>query len=155
MRAALIAGLVLVAAPAVARESLGVHGGWAAFRDASPRRCYAIAAPGSAGGRGRGFVTVATWPGGPRAQLYVRLSQPRSPNARVTISIGQRRFALTAGDSDAWAPDARADAAIIAAMRGGRAMSVETLGLRGVPFADAYALDGAATAIDAATLGCL
>jgi hypothetical protein len=33
-------------------------------------------------------------------------------------------------------------------------MSVEAVGARGRPFADVYALPGAATAIDAAALGC-
>ena len=34
-------------------------------------------------------------------------------------------------------------------------MSVETLAKSGAPFADVYALRGAATAIDAASLGCV
>ena len=150
--------MLLAAAPAPGgRQALGVHGRWAAFRDAAPRRCYAIAAAMAPGGGPRrgGFASVATWPGQARAQLYVRLSQPRSPRARVTLSIGQRRFELTANERDAWAPDPRADIAIVAAMRGGRAMSIESLSQGGAPFADVYALPGAATAIDAATLGCV
>jgi hypothetical protein len=35
--------LLLLAAPLAARESLGVYDSWAAFKDASPARCYAIA----------------------------------------------------------------------------------------------------------------
>ena len=41
-----------------------------------------------------------------------------------------------------------------AAMRGARSMSVETIAANGAPFADTYALAGAATAIDAAGVGC-
>ena len=40
-------------------------------------------------------------------------------------------------------------------MRGGRSMSVEAVAPHGRPFADVYALAGAATAIDAAALGCV
>ena len=149
--------LALVAGPAVARESLGIFDRWGAFTDPSPRRCYAIAQPFTSGGasRWRPFASIATWPGqGARNQLHIRLSRERDPRARVTLSVGERRFALVAGSADAWAPDKRTDAAVVAAIRSGRSMSVETLSKSGAPFADVYALRGAATAIDAASLGC-
>jgi hypothetical protein len=150
--------LALIGAPAAARESLGVFESWGAFTDPSPSRCYAIAQPVRSGGgsRWRPFASIATWPGqGARNQLHIRLSRERDPRARVTLSVGERRFELIAGNADAWAPDARTDAAVVAAIRSGRSMSVETLGRGGQPFADIYALRGAATAIDAAALGCI
>lgn len=150
--------LALIAAPAAARESLGVFDSWGAFTDPSPPRCYAIAQPVRSGGgsRWRPFASIATWPGqGARNQLHIRLSRERDPRARVTLSVGERRFELIAGNADAWAPDARTDAAVVAAIRSGRSMSVETLGRGGQPFADSYALRGAATAIDAAALRCV
>lgn len=155
--------LALAALPAVAgaRETIGVFDRWGAFSDSAPRRCFAIAEPVSAGGasRWRPFASIASWPraggGGTRHQLHVRLSRDRNPQARVTLSVGERRFDLTATAADAWAPDARADAAIVSAIRSSRSMSVETLSRAGGPFADVYALKGAATAIDAAALACL
>ncbi|WP_194151000.1 hypothetical protein [Sphingomonas glacialis] len=149
---------LLVATPGAARDSLGVFDRWGAFSDATPRRCYAIAQPVEAGGasRWRPFASVATWPGrGIRNQLHIRLSRERNPQSRVTLSLGERRFELVAGPTDAWAPDARTDSAIVAALRASRSMSVETLAKTGAPFADVYALRGAATAIDAASLGCV
>lgn len=138
-----------------ARDALGTYGGWGAFRDASPPRCFAIARPIEKHANAQPFASIATWPrDGVRNQLHVRLSRARSANARVTLSIGERRFELKAGDADAWAPDARTDAAIVAAIRSGRSMSVETIAANGFPFADTYALKGAATAIDASVLGC-
>jgi len=139
------------------RESVGVFDRWGAFIDAVPRRCYAIAQPVQAGGasRWRPFASIATWPGkGARNQLHIRLSRERDPRARVMLSVGERRFALVAGSADAWAPDTRTDAAVVAAIRSSRSMSVESLSKGGQPFADVYALRGAATAIDAAALGC-
>ena len=150
--------LSLVAAPAAARDSLGVFESWGAFADPSPRRCYAIAQPVQSGGASawRPFASVSTWPGqGLRNQLHIRLSRERNPQSRVTLSVGDRRFELVAGNADAWSPDARTDAAVVAAIRSSRSMSVETLGKNGAPFADVYALRGAATAIDAAALGCV
>jgi len=137
------------------RDALGTYGSWGAFRDPSPLLCFAIARPVTRSRDAQPFASIANWPGqGVRNQLHIRLSRPRSPNARVTLAIGERRFELRAGDSDAWAPDARTDVAVVAAIRDGRSMSVETIATTGTPFADTYALKGAATAIDAAALGC-
>ena len=84
-----------IAAPVAARETIGIYKGWGAFRDASPARCYAIARPVMAGGRASGFASVATWPKrGLRASLYVRLSRERDRSAGVTLTVGERRFAL-------------------------------------------------------------
>ena len=157
MKALSILALALLATPATARESLGVFDRWGAFADPSPRRCYAIAEPAeaSANGKWRAFASIATWPGqGARNQLNIRLSRARDPRAKVTLSVGERRFELVAGNADAWAPDARADSAIVAALRSGRSMSVESVGAGGGPFADVYTLRGAATAIDAAAMQC-
>ncbi|WP_443025953.1 MULTISPECIES: hypothetical protein [unclassified Sphingomonas] len=155
MRLALAVGLLAGAAPAVARDIIGIYKSWGAFRDASPDRCFAIARPVMAGGRSSGFASVATWPKrGLHASLYVRLSRERDRSAGVTLTVGERRFALVANGLDAWAGDAPGDRAIVAAMRSGRSMSVEAVGVGGRPFVDVYALSGAATAIDAAVLAC-
>jgi hypothetical protein len=153
------AALVQATAPAAAppnRRTIGIFERWGAFADAAPRRCYAISKPISRRTALYPFASVATWPGAHvRNQLHLRLSRRRAPSALVALSIGDRRFPLRAGDMDAWAPDAAADAAIVAAMRGGRSMSVESVAQGGRPFVDVYALKGAATAIDAAALACL
>lgn len=158
-RVALVGAMMIASMPASARDALGIFDRWGAFRDPSPLRCFAISTPvqtGRGGGNWRPFASIGTWPKqGARGQLHIRLSHERDPRARVTLSIGERRFELVAGSADAWAPDSRTDAAIISAIRSGRSLSVETLGKGGRPFADVYALRGAATAIDAAALGCL
>ena len=158
MRAAflLLTPLLLATAPAMARDSLGIFDGWGAFRDPATPRCYAIAQSVMRGGRsGKGFASVGTWPRQRvRGQIHLRLSRARSDKAPVTLSVGERRFSLVAGKVDAWAADARGDAAIIAAMRSASSMSVQSIDALGRAFADSYALRGAATAIDAAALGC-
>lgn len=137
-----------------AKAAIGVWGRWGAFRDGS--RCYAISAPVEAGASGRApFASVAARFGRERrAALFIRLSAERSQLAPVTLAIGERRFTLSADTSAAWSPDAATDRAIVTAMRGARSMSVSAVSARGRPFADTYALTGAATAVDAATLGC-
>lgn len=151
-----IVGMIL--SQAQARDSLGVFGGWGAFRDPSTPRCYAIAEPSrSSAGKAswRAFASVGTWPRQrTRGQLHIRLSRETAAGAKVYLSIGERRFALISGKADAWAQDARMDAAIVAAMRSTETMSVESTGTKGNRFSDLYELKGAATAMDAAALGC-
>lgn len=140
-----------------ARDPLGVFNGWGAFRDKMPHRCYAIAEadPRRTKGDWRPFASVANWPerriGG---QIHIRLRKNRKPDTPVTLAIGPQRFDLIAGPADAWAPDARADAAIVRAMRSGDWMLVTAKGEKGGRFVDSYPLRGAATAIDAATIAC-
>ncbi|MBA4766857.1 MAG: hypothetical protein H2049_04370 [Porphyrobacter sp.] len=140
---------LFAAAPLSARESLGVYDSWAAFKDASPARCYAIA---KAGGKtaAPAYATVSLWPDkGVRGAVHVVLSREVAEKARLRLTVGEKRFDLVAKGRNAWAADARGDAAIVAAMRSASRMSVS-----GGGFTDRYTLAGAATAIDAATVGC-
>lgn len=119
-------------------------------------RCFAIAQPvRGSGGRYRPFASVGHWPQQRvRGQFYAHLGRERRTDAPITLAIDDRRFPLVAGRLDAWAPDARTDAAIVAAMRSARSMSIATVAATGGGFAETYALKGAATAIDSAALGC-
>ena len=141
--------LCLIAAPLLAKERLGAYQSWAAFKDAEVPRCYAIGSPDESSGTG-GYVSVGFWPKrGLSHQLSVRLSRTRSSDAGITLSVGGRRFQLAADGNTGRAKDRAMDLAIIAAMRSSQSMSVQSSGIT-----DAYALRGAASAIDAAALGC-
>jgi hypothetical protein len=156
MRRAVLALLVLASPALAARTSLGTFDGWGAFKDDSPARCFAIAQPvRGGGGKWRPFASVATWPQARvRGQLHIRLGREKLASAPVTLTIGDRRFPMVAGGADVWAPDPRIDAAIVAMMRSAPSMSVATRAATGAGFAETYALKGAATAMDAAALGC-
>jgi hypothetical protein len=147
-----LALIVLSATPAAARDSLGIFGDWAAFRDpasrGAPLRCYAIAEPDEANARGI-YATVGQWPAARvRGQIYFRL--PNALRGTASLQVGSRRFTLTARDTGLWAADARSDAAIVAAMRGSLRMRLTAGRLSA-----SWRLRGAATAIDAAALGCV
>lgn len=156
-RGAWLVAALLLAAPASAKDSLGVFGQWGAFRDPSVPRCYAIAKPlpNRAARTYAPFASIGTWPRRDvRGQLHLRLSRKLSPAGTITLAVGDKRFELTGGGGDAWAKDKRMDAAVVAAMRSARRMSVTARDTAGRTFSDSYALDGAATAMDAATVGC-
>ena len=163
MRAA-IAGAVLLAntapgTPTADRSAIATFRDWGAFREGpagAATRCYAIAEPPrgtQAAGHGA-FASIADWPMRRiRAQLAIRLSH--APRGSATLSIGDASFALVVRGQQAWAHDRHADAVIVATMRSGSSMSVSGVTAGGIPFADAYRLRGAASAIDAAALACL
>ncbi|GEN98917.1 hypothetical protein NSE01_07500 [Novosphingobium sediminis] len=157
MRRALLAAALLVASPATARDSLGIWNNWGAFSDAGVPRCYAIAMADKVVGRAnelQPYFTVGNWPRrGARGEIHVRLSRKIGPGSTVTLSIGGQRFQLVAGAADAWAADKRMDAAVVAAMRSASSMSITARGT-GRNFTDTYTLAGAASAMDAALLGC-
>ncbi|QIQ85811.1 hypothetical protein [Erythrobacter sp.] len=150
--------LAALALPAAAqqdgKESLGVYSNWAAFRDESAARCYAIARPRGSN-RAAAFASIATWPKrGIRGQLHIRLARPAAKGSAPSLRVGSRRFDLVARGRDAWAKDAAADAAIIAALRSATILRVTARAAGGGRFTSRYDLDGVATAMDAATVGC-
>ena len=144
--------LLCGATPAgAAPQSLGAFGGWGAFREAG--RCYAIAQPAQAPQGAQSFASVGVWPGR-GSQLNIRFSREKREGSAVLLRVDGRTFQLLGGSRDAWAPDPRADAEIQAAMRTGVEMVVETRAAGGALIRDQYALRGAATAMDAAAIGC-
>jgi hypothetical protein len=146
--------LLLVTTPAIAKDRLGAWQDWAAFKDAETPRCYAIGAPEETSGEG-GYLSIGFWPKrGVGHQIYVRLSRERSSNGGITLSAGGRRFRLVPKGNGGWAKDRAMDLAIIAAIRSSQSLSIESVGRNGGNIIDAYALRGAASAIDAAALGC-
>jgi hypothetical protein len=148
--------LIAAAAPAAAQQqSLGVFGLWGAF--AAKNRCFAISEPlqRQRNSAGRAFASVGWFPAqGVKGQLHIRFAEPKRQGSAVLLRIDERTFQLVGGGQEAWAPDARADAEIVAAMRSGLEMRVETRNARGGLMRQGFALRGAATALDAAAIAC-
>lgn len=154
IRLAALGLMLTLAQPLAARDSLGVFEGWAAFRDASPKRCYAIAKPTNRAAAPDASASIATWPDKRvRGQVHFVLSREVAEGTSVRLRVGAKDFSLIAKGRNAWGADPQMDAAILAALRSASAMSVSARSDSGA-FADRYALAGAATAMDAASVGC-
>lgn len=154
----LFISFVALAGPALGeRQALGVFGQWGAFRESDGSRCFAIAEPlrKMRGLPWKPFASVGYWPGrNARGQVQFRLSRMKRAQSALLLRIDDRTFQLAGGGVNAWAPDPRADSEIVAAMRSGIGMTIETRTDRGAIVRDSYQLRGAATAIDAAAIAC-
>lgn len=149
--------MLACAAPLAAKDALGVFGQWGAFRDPAAPRCYAIAKaqPSKLARDYDPYATIGTWPKrGIRGQVHFRLSRKIDPARPIRLTVGGESFMLAGGGGDAWAADRAQDAAIVAVMRSGTRMTVSATDARGRRFSNSYALAGAATAMDAATVAC-
>lgn len=156
-KALLSLALISLAVPLAARDNLGIFSDWGAFRDPSVPRCYAIAKPqpDKLARDYAPFASVGTWPRrNIRGQVHFRLSRKLAQSSEIALQIGNKKFLLSGGGGDAWAADQTMDAAIVAAMRSIGSMSVRARASNGRRFSDTYNLAGAATAMDAATVGC-
>lgn len=145
----------MVAAPvSAAKQALGIFSLWGAFRDGN--RCWAIAEPEGASRRAgeRAFASVGWGRHGERGQVSFRLARAKRQGSAVLLRIDERLFQLIGGGDNAWAENGRADAEIVAAMRTGVQMTIETRAENGASLRDTYPLRGAATAIDAAAIAC-
>lgn len=148
--------LLVFASPAAAQpQSLGIFGTWGAF--SGQGECHAVSEPIEAP-RAEGwrpFVAIGHWPARRiRGQLHVRLSRQKRDGSAVFLRIDGQSFQLRGTGRDAWAPDGRADEEILAAMRTGIDMTVESRAVNGRRFREHYRLRGAATAMDAAAIAC-
>ncbi|WP_336986202.1 invasion associated locus B family protein [Altererythrobacter aquiaggeris] len=147
----------LIPAPVLAKDSLGVFDDWATFRDPAPSRCYAIARSKSDAslGKFKPFASIGNWPGrNVRGQVHFRLSREIDSARPISLIIGEKTFVMTGGGANVWGRDKKMDAAIVAAMRSASRMNVRATDSNGRRFANAFSLKGAATAIDAASVGC-
>lgn len=145
----------VLATSAAARDGLGMFSNWGAFRDPAVPRCYAIARAVHSHHDGTAYADIASWPRrGIRNQLHFHLSRAVAPGSRVALSIGDRQIALVGDGLHAWVADSRMNAAVITSIRSAPSMRVIAHDQARHRFTDSWQLTGAASAIDAATIGC-
>jgi hypothetical protein len=136
--------LLALAAAAPPGPGVGQYGRWGAFAAARAGRCYAIAMPM---GRAAGAVAVTAPPLAPRVDI--RPSRTVRPGS-LRASVDGRPLPLD-GDATASVSGRR----VLAALRTGTRLRVAARDPAGRRFRDDYPLSGLASALDAATIGCL
>jgi len=151
----LIFALLVPAAPAAAQQVVFAGGHWAAIdRGATCEagsRALRIAAKGKIQARA-GFAFDAM--GSRHGQFFALLSRAPRSGSTIILTIGNQPFMLVSGGQWAWSTGPAQEQAIIAAARDAGGMVLSSRDQAGSRFTDKYALDGAATAIDAAAARC-
>jgi hypothetical protein len=148
--------LVALAAAAGARAGVIYAGGaWAAIDRGSSCEALSRSARIAAKGKVQAVAGFTFSPDRRRwGEFHTRLRRMPRPGAAVMLRIESRPFLLVSRGNEAWSDGPLQEQAIIAALRDATAMSVESRDSAGARFVDPYALDGAATAIDAAAAAC-
>lgn len=149
MRAvALIAALALVAA---APRTVYADGAWASFDRGALCEASSRAQHLATDRTEQAHLAINFDRTGHRhGQVAAKLSRPLRPGTTVMMTIGNQPFLLTAADRFAWSRGPAQEAAIIASLRAATSLRIEARSPAGGRFVDAYALDGAPGAIDAA-----
>ncbi len=139
------------APPALAAgpKQLGAFGSWSAHAlvEASGKTCYMYGEPGSSKGkykrRDETYIQITHRPAeGARNQVSVTAGYTYRRDSEVDVDIDGRAFALFTDRDTAWARERRDDAALVAAMKAGRAMIVRGTSARGTLTTDTYSLKG-------------
>jgi hypothetical protein len=147
--------MLTYAAPAFAKDSLGIFGDWGAFREKRGSMvCYAVSAPSASTGRGRsgGQLVVSLWPG--RTTAPQVMISAGSDIQSASLRVNGQSFKLASRGDSAWLADAQSDGQALAAFTGGRQASVDGKTGRGNRFNDSYALAGFGEALAAAQKAC-
>jgi hypothetical protein len=142
---------VLVTAPALARDSLGLFGDWGAFKQRGS--CYATTASTSdaQGRKAPAFLTITRWAGNRNPQVMLGLGT----NAKsAKLSAGGQGFTPQVRGDAAWMPDSRGDALLIAALSGSSTATVSMISPRNNRLTDRYSLKGFNEAWRAVQTGC-
>jgi Invasion associated locus B (IalB) protein len=163
--AALLAVLAwpLAAGPAAAQaiERISNSQDWSAFRykEDGETVCYMASTPKKADGdyndRGDIFAIVTHRPASNRiGEVSINAGYTYQKDSSVRLKIGSNSWDLFTDGSNAWAPSAQDDQAIVKAMKGGSSMTVKGTSSRGTLTTDTYSLLGFSKAYGAISQAC-
>jgi len=158
---ALAAAYTPTASAQAAPEKIGVFNDWEAYAysEGKGKTCYALTRPRTSEPTGvkRGnvylMVTYRTHPR-TRDEVSVYFGYPLRTDSSVEASVGTDKFSLFGKDEAAWAPDTRADRAVVESMAKGITLTVKGVSTRGTATLDHYSLKGFGAALKAIGAAC-
>jgi invasion protein IalB len=155
-RSATALALVMIAAAGSAAaedtKHLGKHGQWEsyAYAEGGSKVCYTAAeatrVQGGDKGRNRMVVIVTHRPKSPN-EVSVTGGAPFKKDSDVELQVGATKNSLFTRADHAWAKDATADKAIVAAMRKGREISLRATPAKGTAITATVPLTGFSDAL--------
>ncbi len=150
-----IVTILAVMTPAMASKPslLGTFGDWRAysFSENGKKVCYMAAQPktdvGNYTQRGDIYALITHRPAEKTKDVFSYIAgYPYKSGSEVTIKANGSIFKLFTQDSTAWAADAAADRAVVAAIRGGSDMVIKGTSKRGTATTDTFGLKGSSKA---------
>ena len=130
-------------------QTIGRNSDWIAYTYQSGGKtvCYMASTPTKAEGnyskRGHIYALVTHHPDADsQGEFSIVTGYTYKTDSEVEVEIGGQKFSLFTDKDRAWAPDARTDSSIVAAMIKGSKMTVSGVSSRGTKTADTYSLSG-------------
>lgn len=160
--AALVAGLPLFASMAAEQRTIERFRAWTLYEydDGATRLCYIASEPSASDGnyarRGPPAVLVTRLPAEPDSdEVSVQPGYPYLSDSRVAVAVdGSEKFTMFTQGEYAWTDGRSADAALIAAMKRGREMTVRGTSQKNTWSEDTYSLLGFTAAYNALQRTC-
>jgi hypothetical protein len=136
---------------------IGVYGDWRPYTDGAV--CYMGSEPKKAEGkykaRDQPYVFVSHRPKAKSlGVIEVGAGYTYKLGSEAGVAIGEKSFLLFADGNTAWARNAKTDRALVAAMKGGKAMVIKGTSSRGTLTTDTYSLAGFTAAFAAIGKAC-
>jgi invasion protein IalB len=158
---AVVVGLATVTCAAAQQRSLGSFGTWSAMVDGSggKKLCYVGSAPKKSEGnytsRDDVHLLVTHRPAEKvRGEISITAGYTFREGKDAEAQIDGKTFKLFTRGDNAWAYDAAADRAIVAAMKAGKTLIVRGTSSRGTATTDTYTLAGFSAAMAAIDKAC-
>jgi hypothetical protein len=153
-------GVSLAQAPDA--TSLGKFEAWEAFtyQSSDSKVCYVFAAPSKSEAtkkvrRSQIYFMITHWPSKKvKGQPSTIIGYPFKEGSDVTLAVGDKSFSLYPVDDMAWTDKAETEKAILAAMKGGKNMTIKGMSARGTETTDTYSLAGISAALAAIDSAC-
>ncbi len=154
--------LTLLALPALAEQRpVGKFGDWQVFsgEENGAPICFMLSKPikqeGKFKKRGTTYATITQRPAENSLDVVSFVAgYDFKDNMQPKLSIGRETFTLFTRNDTAWARDAVADKAVLAAIRRGNQMVLQGESERGTKITDTYSLKGTSKAIEAMNKAC-
>ena len=133
---------------------IGEFGGWVAYtyKAADTKVCYISARPTASAPkvakRDPAFFLVSHMPGRKvKGEVSTIIGYPFKKDSKAVVKIDDASFDLYTNGDGAWADSSATEKKIVAAMKGGKSLSVTGTSWRGTKTVDSYALDGVSAAL--------
>jgi invasion protein IalB len=153
-----IASTLLLASVAVASAQapnrIGTFQNWGAYsyKSGNSTVCYVLSIPTAkepaSVDHGDIFFMVSQRPGQNISyEPQVMVGYPLKPDSKVNVTIDKKNFVMFVKDKAAWVENAAEEPALVAAMKGGKSMTVKAVSVRGTNTSYTYSLSGIGAAL--------